>query len=445
MHRFAIVDIETAGFAPGEAPGITEIAIVVYEDGKVVDTFETLLNPECRLNPYVIKLTGITEEMVNNAPLFSDVAEQIDQITQDCVFVAHSVNFDFSYLQSAFRMCGIDYQRQKLCTVRLSRKLIPDRPSYSLGNLCAGLGIQLDNRHRAMGDAAATVLLFERCLEEDKEGFIYKSLKKNSRETSLPPLMSKENFDSLPERTGVYYFHDSNGRIIYVGKAVNIRSRISSHFNSRAEKLNFFTSIAKVTYQICGTELIALLLEAAEIKRIFPVYNKAQKISNTVYILTGYIDTAGIHRLLISRNHRVLHPLMSFRSFASARSFLSKLQKDFHLCPKFCDIHKVNGACYDYKEGKCNGACISEESVEVYNSRVKTALEFVSENASSKLIIDVGREENEQSVVVIDKGIYKGFGYFEKQNKPSTIEEAMQFIDLQKHTSDVEQILAMNA
>src|SRR5688572_30795142 len=178
MHRFAIVDIETAGFDPGGAPGITEIAIVIYENGRMLDSYETLLNPECRMNPYVVKLTGITEEMVREAPLFSDVAEKIDAITEDCVFVAHSVNFDFSFIQSAFRSCGIDYQRQKLCTVRLSRKLIPDRPSYSLGNLCKGLGIELQHRHRAMGDAAATVLLFEKCLENDTEGFIYKSLKR---------------------------------------------------------------------------------------------------------------------------------------------------------------------------------------------------------------------------------------------------------------------------
>lgn len=445
MQRFAIVDIETAGFAPGAAPGITEIAIIIYEDGKVVDTFETLLNPECELNPYVIKLTGITEEMVSRAPLFSEVADEIAAITEGCVFVAHSVNFDFSYLQAAFQSCGMEYQRQKLCTVRLSRKLIPDQPSYSLGKLCRALGIELENRHRAMGDAAATVLLFEKCLEHDTEKFIYKSLKRNSRETTLPPLLPKEVFDSLPDKTGVYYFHDANGRVIYVGKAVNIKSRIAGHFTSRAEKLEFFTAIANITYTICGTELIALLLEAAEIKKNFPPFNKAQKISNTVYILTGYTDTKGVQRLLISRNHRVLHPLMSFRSFAVARTWLRKLQNEFDLCPRYCGIHKVNGECYDFATGKCKGVCAGAESVEVYNERVKNAMDHIAVNNNTKLIIAEGRSEGEKSVVVIDRGIYKGFGYFSETSAPATVEEALAIIEPRKHTADVEQILAMYA
>jgi DNA polymerase-3 subunit epsilon len=445
MHRFAIVDIETAGFAPGGAPGITEIAIIIYENGRVVDTFETLLNPECELNPYVIKLTGITEEMVSRAPLFSEVADEIASITEGCVFVAHSVNFDFSYIHAAFKSCGMDYQRQKLCTVRLSRKLIPDQSSYSLGKLCKGLGIELENRHRAMGDAAATVLLFEKCLEYDTEQFIYKSLKRNSRETTLPPLLPKAVFDSLPEKTGVYYFHDANGKVIYVGKAVNIKSRIAGHFTSRADKLAFFTSIANITYTICGTELIALLLEAAEIKKNFPPFNKAQKISNAVYILTSYTDTKGIQHLLISRNHRVLHSLMSFRSFAAARTWLSQLQKEFALCPRYCGIHKVNGACYDFPQENCNGVCADAESIEEYNSRVQQAIEHIANNNNTKLIIAEGRSDGEKSVVVIDRGIYKGFGYFPEENSPLSIEKALAIIEPRKHTADVEQILAMYA
>jgi DNA polymerase III subunit epsilon len=445
MYRFAIVDIETAGFAPGEAPGITEIAILIYEEGKVIDRFEAILNPECRMNPYVEKLTGITEAMIADAPVFADVAEQIDAITEDCVFVAHSVNFDFSYIQQAFKTCGMKYERQKLCTVRLSRKLLPDQPSYSLGKLCAGLGIELQNRHRAMGDAAATVLLFEKCMENDQDNFIYKSLKRNSRETTLPPHLPKQVFDLLPEKTGVYYFHDEHGKVLYVGKAVNIKSRIAGHFTSRAAKLDFFTSIANITYTLCGTELIALLLEAAEIKKNFPPYNKAQKISNTVYVLASYTDKKGVQRLLISKNHRVLDPLMSFRSFATARSWISKLQKDYELCPKYCGIHSVNGACYDLEKAECKGVCAGIEPVEEYNKRVSAAIDYIAENNNSKLIIDNGRTDEERSVVVIEKGIYRGFGYFHKEVKIETVEEALSVIDLQKHTADVEQILAIHA
>ena len=442
MFRYAIIDIETAGYAPGTAPGITEIAILIYENGKVLHTYETLINPECPINPYVSRLTGITDEMVAEAPYFSDVADEINRITEGCVFVAHSVNFDYSYIHSAFRMCGMQYNRQKLCTVRLSRKLLPGHNSYSLGNLCASLGIQLHDRHRAMGDAAATVKVFEQCLLNDAENFIVRSLKRNSRETLLPPFLPREVFDQLPETTGVYYMHDQKGKVIYVGKAINIKSRIAGHFGARAEKLPFFTSIANITYKECGTELIALLLEASEIKKNFPPFNKAQKISNTVYILTTYTDTKGVHRLLVSRNHKVLKPLMTFRNFDKARSVLNQLREQFELCPRFCGIHQVNGACYDFAENKCKGACNDAEPVESYNERVMRAIAYTQETTSSRLIIDKGRVTGEKSVVVIDKGIYRGFGYFDESVSMNTVEEAMEFIEPMKHTADIEHILS---
>jgi DNA polymerase-3 subunit epsilon len=236
--------------------------------------------------------------------------------------------------------------------------------------------------------------------------------------------------------------HDQKGKIIYVGKAVNIKNRIAGHFNSRADKLPFFTSIANITYQECGTELIALLLEASEIKKNFPPFNKAQKISNHVYILTTYTDTKGIHRLLVSRNHKVLKPLMTFRGFDQARAMLNQIREQFELCPRFCGIHQVNGACYDFADNKCKGACSDAEAVDSYNERAMLAMDYLKNVSSSKLIIDKGRSTGEKSVVVIDQGIYKGFGYFDESVSINSVEDALEHIQLQKHTADIEHILA---
>ncbi|MEP7170415.1 MAG: 3'-5' exonuclease, partial [Bacteroidota bacterium] len=207
MNRFAIVDIETTG-SYRAAHSITEIAIIVHDGKEIIDSFQSLINPMANINPYVSRMTGITNEMLRDAPKFHEIAKQVWNLTDDAVFIAHSVNFDFSYIRDEFKSLGADYRRKKLCTVRLSRKIFPGYPSYSLGNICTQLGIKIDNRHRAMGDASATAKLFELCVKHDSDEFINKSLKKNSKEALLPPHLPKEVFENLPEKTGVYYFHD---------------------------------------------------------------------------------------------------------------------------------------------------------------------------------------------------------------------------------------------
>ena len=200
--NFAIVDIETTGgHATGN--GITEISIQVHDGKRVVKQYETLINPQQTIPYYIRGLTGIDNAMVADAPLFSEVAEQIYQTLQDCVFVAHSVNFDYSFVKHALQSCGYELNLKKLCTVRLSRKIIPGLPSYSLGKICAYLDININNRHRAGGDAEATVKLFEILLERDKENLIGKFLKRGSKEQALPPNLPREHYEQLPNQPGV--------------------------------------------------------------------------------------------------------------------------------------------------------------------------------------------------------------------------------------------------
>jgi DNA polymerase-3 subunit epsilon len=443
MKRFAIVDIETTG-SWSASTGITEIAILVHDTMKVIDSFQTLINPGTPVLPFVTKLTGITNEMLIDAPAFEEVAKKIWEMTDDCVFVAHSVNFDYSFIHRAFKNLGADFRRKKLCTVRLSRKIFPGYNSYSLGNICSSLGIEFKDRHRAMGDAEATVKLFEKCLSHDNENIIPSSLKRNSKEAMLPPHLPKEVYDAIPEKTGVYYFHDVNGKIIYVGKAINIKSRIYSHFSGKSNRLSFINSIANITWKICGSELIALLLESDEIKRIYPLYNQAQKRDRGNYVLMEYLDNKGIRRIMFTKNHRSIQPLKTFQSFEQAREFMFRLIEDFELCPKYCGMQTSIGACFDYQVKKCRGICAEKETVEKYNRRIDRAVKSLENSSENKIIIDMGRTWDEKSVVVIEKGIYKGFGYFNSGENIDSIEEAKKIITPFRHTADVQRILNSN-
>ncbi len=220
--QFAVVDIETTGgFASGN--GITEISIQIHDGNEVIEQFDTLINPQHAIPPYIEALTGITNEMVENAPKFDAIAERVYELLKDKIFVAHNVNFDYSFVKHHLALAGYDLQCKKLCTVRLSRKIFPGLASYSLGKLCTSLAINIENRHRAGGDAAATAILLAYYLQSDTEGHIDQSLNRSSKEQVLPPNLSRSVIDNIPQKPGVYYFKDHKSTVIYIGKAKNLQ------------------------------------------------------------------------------------------------------------------------------------------------------------------------------------------------------------------------------
>ena len=438
---FAIVDIETTGGNSG-AHKITEIAILLHDGEKVVKTYETLINPERYISPHITMLTGISNEMVKDAPKFYEVAKDIYLLLQDKIFVAHNVNFDHGFIREEYRSLGGDFNPRRLCTVRLSRKIFPGLPSYSLGNLCGSLGIAIKNRHRAMGDAAATAELFSRIIEKDNDGEILKMRKKLFSEAALPANLPAGIFRGLPSSTGVYYFHDSKGKVIYVGKAIDIKKRIQQHFTSSSDyRLDFLEKIHDITYQLTGTELIALLFESHEIKRLWPFYNRQQKTLRGSHILTEYTDGNGIHRLGISRQNKRFISLTSFRNFTEARNFLQRMCDEHSLCPKCCGLQVSQNVCFDFKLHKCKGVCAGVESVEVYNQRVAVALDDFLGKLDTHIIIGAGRTEEEKSVVLIDCGEYRGFGYCNPEKELCTIEQCYEVIQPYQDNSDTRKIL----
>jgi DNA polymerase-3 subunit epsilon len=423
---YAIVDIETTG-GYAAAHGITEISIHVFDGNKVVEKFETLINPCQPIPRYIQAMTGITDEMVANAPLFEQVAETIYQFLNDRVFVAHNVNFDYSFLKSHLMAHGYEYNAKRLCTVRLSHKIFPGFPSYSLGNLCHSLEIQMYNRHRAGGDAEATVKVFEKLLLNDSQQFIFKSLQRSSKEQMLPPNVPKEHFDQLPYQPGVYYFHNEKGKIIYVGKAKNIRYRVNSHFSNNLDtrqKQNFIRYTYAISFQTCGTELMACILESSEIKRLWPIFNYSQKRWEDVYGIFSYEDQNGYLRLAIEKNKKRLTPVHQFHYLVDGHSILRKLISEFHLCPRLCFMQKDSEPCGE----NCSGACEQKESSHEYNQRVQEAIRSLSSQPSFA-IVDKGVNGDDKSCILVLNGKLYGMGYVPADvqiTAPGTLQDYLQ-------------------
>lgn len=412
---YAVVDIETTGSYAANN-GITELAIVLHDGKNIIRRFETLVNPMMSIPRYIQALTGITDAMTTVAPTFEEIAPTVFECLNEAVFIAHNVNFDYSFIKHQLAACGFDLNSRKLCTVRLGRKVFPGMPSYSLGNLCRQLNIPVSNRHRAGGDADATVRLFELIMENDTQGHVQSMLKGKNKEQYLPPNLPAEQIDRLPYTPGVYYFHDQKGKVIYVGKAKNIRHRVKSHFsnnNAHHQKQEFLRNIYSISWQDCGTELMAYLLECVEIKRLWPRYNRSLKRFEQTYGLYVYEDRNGYLRLVIEKRKKQIQPVYTFSLMAEGRMLLRKLVRQYNLCPKLCFIQTDHDKCEGMKESYCSGACEQKESASDYNRKLNQAVQSLTESLPSFVVADAGRNRSEQSYVLIEQGKFYGMGYLE--------------------------------
>lgn len=413
---YAIVDIETTG-GHASANGITEIAIFVHDGHQVLEQFETLVNPGRPIPYYIQSLTGITNEMVEEAPFFEDVAYRVHELLRNNIFIAHNVNFDYSFLHHHLQGCGYELQVKKLCTVRMARKIIPGLPSYSLGKLCRSLDIPLHDRHRAAGDAEATVRLFERLLASDSQQHIPAMLKRGSKEHFLPPNLAPEYVVQLPSRPGVYYFHNEKGKVVYVGKAKDLKKRVNSHFtgnNSGAKRQEFLRNIYSISHEVTGTELMACILESIEIKRLWPIYNQSQKRPEQRFGFYTFEDQHGYLRLAIDKKRKYTHPVYAFDILAAGQQQLRRLLRDFQLCPKLCFLQTDNDACVGMDEGHCLGACEKQEPAGTYNQRVLAAIDSLKASQPSFVILGTGRNIGEQSAILMESGRFYGMGYLPK-------------------------------
>ncbi|MBL7943858.1 MAG: GIY-YIG nuclease family protein [Flavobacteriales bacterium] len=395
---FAITDIETTGGQPA-GNGITEIAIVLWDGEKVVDRWHSLVNPGQEIPPFISALTGITADMLEDAPTFEEIAEDVHALLDKAVFVAHNVNFDYSFIRSQLQHCGIAWEPKKLCSVRLTRKAFPGLRSYSLSNLCTHFGIQNHAAHRAFGDADATMEIFIKCAAQLGPGALYDMIKRGNPESYLPNHLDAATYLNLPDKPGVYYMLDAKGKPLYVGKARNIRSRVKQHFSAdrTAEKLHgFMREVCDIEFTLTGTELIALLVEDAEIRKYWPPYNRAQKNKPALWGVFVYHDQRGYMRFGINPVSKNVAPLRTFHSVFSARNWLLEFAGRWEL-----DLH-LSGFVPPGPE---------LPEIDTHNAGMQEAIANVREADPSYLLHGRGRSQDESSFVWIEKGQLRGYGF----------------------------------
>lgn len=437
---YAILDIETTGGQFNEE-GITEIAIYRFDGHEVVDQFISLINPEIPIQPFVVKLTGINNAMLRSAPKFYEVAKRIIEITEGCIVVAHNASFDYRILQTEFRRLGFKFQKPTLCTVELSKKLLPGHASYSLGKLVRALGIPMADRHRASGDAMATVKLFKMLLAQDVEKEIVKSLIKTEIKSGMSPKLL-DIVENLPNKTGIYYIHNEKGDLIYIGKSKNIKKRVNQHFTGTTRKCKKIQlEVYTVTYEETGSELIALLKESEEIKINKPIYNRSQRKTLFQWALYPIKDENGYLSLSIRKTDGRKKEITSFASVQEGKNALFKITDQYNLCQKINGLYDTKNACFKYKIKECDGACIQEISPEEYNERVE---EFIASNlfkSNNMVIIDRGRSIEERSAVLIENGVYKGYCFYDLNYQVTNIEVLKNIIIPMQNNRDTKNII----
>jgi DNA polymerase-3 subunit epsilon len=432
---YAIVDVETTGLSPaGEK--ITEIAIYVHDGQQIVEEFQSLVNPEKKIPYRIVQMTGINDHLVKDAPRFCEIAKKVVELTKDKILVGHNVRFDYSFIRGEFKSLGYDFQRKTLDTVKLSRKLIPGRRAYGLGKLCKDLGIENPSRHRAAGDAMATTRLFEMLLSIDEHP---EEIKLNGCQSEV----SKSLVNELPKEAGVYYFFNKEKNLIYVGKSINIRDRVLSHMNNNLHKkaVEMRAEIADVQFQITGSELLALLLESSEIKKHQPIYNRQQRRTFFNYGLYSFEDENGYLNLKVMRIVDELNPIFTYGSSQEGKDHLFRLTEEYELCQKLCGLYETSSACFHHQIKQCKGACIGEETHDSYNKKVNEALENYHFDPQNFLIIDKGRNANERSVIKVEHGKYKGFGYVETSDAIGEMEPLHDCIKAYRDNREVRQII----
>lgn len=437
--EYAIVDIETTGGNASHSR-ITEIAIVIHDGREVLERWETLVDPEQDIPAPIFALTGIDNELVRNAPTFEKVAETIHNLLEGRIFVAHNVNFDFSFVRHQLTQEGYRWTPRKLCTVRTARKIRPGLPSYSLGNLCRSLDIPLENRHRAGGDADATALLFSKLIAWDTEGEIEKMVKKTAQDQRLPPNLPRDDFERLPEKPGVYYFYSQEKKAIYVGKAVNIKKRVASHFSDNStsvQRQNFLKDIHGISFEECANELMALLLECSEIQKLWPKYNRALKRFEPKFGLYSYEARNGYRYLAVGKLPKFQSCISAYDREHEAMEALRELARKFAIDPRFCCYGRPVAGEFTPQQ---NTAPLPD--IGLHNASIEEALASLKEGKESYAYLDKGRHAEERSCVYVENGAFYGMGYFPSDASVADLSELKEYIDPCKSSHYVMKLIA---
>ncbi len=418
-QMYAIIDIETTG-GLAKRDKITEIGIVLHNGNQAIRTYQTLIHPERSIPPEITRITGITDEMVADAPRFYEVAKDIVEWTEGAIFVAHNVRFDYSFIKEEFKRLGYTFSRRQMCTVRLARQHFPGLPSYSLGQLIRYFDIQVQARHRALDDALATAEIFDMIIKgNDNEIQRQQIIRSGVKESALPKGITLDTLSTIPESYGVYYFYNTYGQIIYIGKSINIRKRVLQHFKLTSRKAE---RLAQMVHSIeaveTGSELIALLLESKEIKKWSPEINRAQKSKEYPFAIYSYYDMHGYINFSCNKlgYRKGLNGILlnRFSSKENGQRQLISMVKKWELCPAKCGLTESNRPCMMHAMGNCHGACTGKEDPDVYNERALMAKTNMNKMFDDDFFIRLpGRNISEMGFVLVKEGEYRGFGYID--------------------------------
>ncbi|MGH7203483.1 MAG: exonuclease domain-containing protein [Candidatus Levyibacteriota bacterium] len=400
-HKLAFVDIETTGMR-SSSDRIIEIGILRVEDNKLTKSFKSLINPESYLPKEITSLTGITTQELEHAPTFRSIKDEIVDILQDCIFVAHNVRFDYAFLKHELLRENITYSAKHFCTVRLSRLLFPHWERHNLDAVIKECGLSCQNRHRAYDDAQVLYDFYMHLLHTLSQAQMEEALAKTMKKPSLPLHLPMEELEKLPEKPGVYIFysnqipdtktldtrdtHDTLPIVpLYVGKSVNIRNRVLSHFSAditSPKEMNIAQQIKRIETITTAGELGALLLESQMIKELLPLYNKKSRIKHELLALKKRTNQQGYDECYLEPITKIfpeqLQDFLGFyRSKKQAKAALADLALQHKLCEKLLGLEKTSTACFAYRLARCNGGCIGRENPQLYNLRLLTA---ISEN-----------------------------------------------------------------
>lgn len=381
--KMVLLDCETTG-GRASYDRMTELALIEICDGQVIDRWQTLLNPGMPIPPWITRLTGISDDMVADAPRFEDIADALHQRLEDSVIVAHNARFDYSFLKQAFLRCGRSLNSKTLCSVRLSRHFFPEHRHHGLDRIIERLGLTLNDRHRAMVDTEVILAFLQHISEHFTADEIEQSWRQVIKRRALPSHISPSQINELPESPGIYRFFDAEGSLLYIGKSINIRDRVLSHFSQdykNRKSLDISTQLHQITFEKTASDFGAQLLENAEIKQFSPRYNQRQTKTKKLYQLVQSSNVEGYHTLeCVVTDMTAIHDITQryglFRSRKQALDTLLQLTQQHQLCQKLCGLEKrQHGSCFGFQLKKCRGACCGAESVASYNLRVALALQ----------------------------------------------------------------------
>jgi DNA polymerase-3 subunit epsilon len=402
--RFAVTDIETTG-SHASGNSIIEIGIVVYDGESIVEEFSSLVDPGIRIPSYITGLTGITNDMLQGAPAFHQIADRLEEIFDGALFVAHNVNFDHSFIRAEFAAIGINWNPARLCTMRMARKAFPGQKSYGLNAICSWMDLTNEHAHRALSDARVASEILMKALPLIDPGEFKKMVAKQSGIVFLPPNLPEDTFNRLPEAPGVYYLYNEKGKPLYIGKANNIKKRVKQHFTTNAESAraqSFMREVRDVGFELAGNELIALLLEDAEIRMHWPPHNSAQKRKTRRVQVIQYLDQKGYNRLAAGIAAKASGYVKSFASLSEANRWLYALASEFGI-----DQRLLGLSMFDVG--------VEPPQPETHNHRLEQAIAVILARDPSFVISGQGRKPGEYGYVWVERGVLKGYAFLEDE------------------------------